>query len=191
MEAMVMTRSSRATGGSVTSRLRTVAAETLASLDLELVHLTYRKEGNNWILRLMIDKDGGVAMDDCSAVSQQMSAVLEVDDIIPHSYLLEVTSPGLDRPLFSAADYQKFAGRQVQIRTHRPVEGHRQFTGSIQECSDDVVTLNLPEGGTVSLPLADIADGRLEFDLDNELSQSAPSRQAPESRGPADRKVRE
>jgi ribosome maturation factor RimP len=191
MEAMVMTNPSRGAGSSATARLRALTAETLSTLSLELVHLTYRREGKNWVLRLMIDKEGGVSMDDCSTASQHMGAVLEVEDIIPHTYVLEVTSPGLDRPLFTADDYQRFSGRQAQIRTHRPVNGSRQFRGRLEGCSDDVVTLGLPEGGIVSLPLADIADGRLELDLDTELSRTAPARQAPESRDAADRKVRE
>jgi ribosome maturation factor RimP len=191
MEAMVMTKPTRETGSSVTARLRTLAAATLPGLGLELVHLTYRREGKGWILRLMIDREGGVSMDDCAAASNQMGAVFEVEDIIPHAYNLEVTSPGLNRPLFTADDYRRFAGNKVQIRTHRPVEGRRQFCGSLENCDDDIVTLCLPEGGTVSLPLADIADGRLELDLDKELSRTAPARQAPEDRDTADRKVRE
>lgn len=186
-----MTNPSRGAGSSATARLRALAAETLTTLNLELVHLTYRREGKNWVLRLMIDKEGGVSMDDCSTASHHMGAVLEVQDIIPHTYTLEVTSPGLDRPLFTEKDYQRFSGRQVQIRTHRPVDGRRQFRGSLEGCSDDVVTLALAEGGNVSLPLADIADGRLELDLDMELSRTAPTRQAPESLDAEDRKVQE
>ena len=186
-----MTTPSRGAGSSATARLRAIAEDTLTTMNLELDRLTYRREAKNWILRLMIDKEGGVSMDDCSAASHHMGAVLEVDDIIPHTYVLEVSSPGLDRPLFTANDYQRFSGRQVQIRTHRPVDGRRQFSGRLEGCCDDIVTLGLPEGGNVSLPLADIADGRLELDLDTELSRTAPARQAPESRDTEDRKVRE
>ena len=185
-----MTNPTKGTGSSVTARLRTLAADTLSSLGLELVHLTYRREGKDWVLRLMIDREGGISMDDCAAASSQMGAILEVDDIIPHAYNLEVTSPGLNRPLFTADDYRRFAGHKALIRTHRPVEGRRQFCGTLEACADDIVTLCLPEGGTVSLSLVDIADGRLEFDLDKELSRTAPARQAPEDRDPADRKVR-
>jgi ribosome maturation factor RimP len=190
MEATVMTNPTRGTSISVTARLQALAEDTLPTLGLELVHLTYRREGKDWVLRLMIDREGGVSMDDCAAASNQMGALLEVEDIIPHTYNLEVTSPGLNRPLFTADDYRRFAGHKVQIHTHRPVQGRRRFSGSLETCCDDIVTLCLPEGGTVSLPLTDIADGRLELDLDKELSRTAPARQARENRDPAHRKVR-
>lgn len=178
-------------GGTATGRLRQLAATTLTGLGQELVHLSYRREGRQWFLRLMIDKEGGISMDDCAVASEQISAVLEVEDMIPHSFVLEVSSPGLDRPLFSEKDYQRFAGRKVVIRTHKPVDGRRQFQGTLEGCHEHRVTLRLNEGAMVHLELADIASGRLEVDLNQELSRSAQVPEATRPAGPAGDKVQE
>jgi ribosome maturation factor RimP len=158
-------------GNTTSGRLEALAGETLAGLGLELVHLTYRKEGRRWVLRLLIDRDGGVTLDDCALASEQIGAVLEVEDVIPQSYVLEVSSPGVDRPLFGERDYRRFAGREVQVRTHRPVAGRRQFRGVLAACEEGVVTLTLNEDEVVTLPLGDIASARLEVDLDQELGR--------------------
>jgi len=178
-------------GKTVTARLRSLAGETMAAMGFGLVHLTYRREGKQWVLRLMIEREAGVSLEDCGEASKQLGAVLEVADLIPHSYVLEVSSPGLDRPLFTENDYQRFAGRRVNLRTHGPIAGRRKFQGLLQGCHDGVVTLTLSGGETVSLPFRDVAGGRLEIDLDHELSRCEHAGPPPTDNCSSEGKVRE
>ncbi|NIP16928.1 MAG: ribosome maturation factor RimP [Xanthomonadales bacterium] len=184
-------RKEGSSGQSATARLRQLAARTLEGLGMELVHLTYRREGRQWLLRLMIDREGGVSMDDCATASEQLGAVLEVDEVIPHSYVLEVSSPGLDRPLFTASDYRRFTGSKVIIKTHKPVDGQRQYRGVVEGCEQDEVALRRDDQALVHIPLAAIASGRLEVDLDQELSRSAADRRPAATGRHAEDKVQE
>lgn len=178
-------------GASTTTRLRIIACETLAGMGLSLVNLTYRREGHQWVLRVMIEAEGGVGLDACTRVSHQLSAVLDISDIIPQSYLLEVSSPGLDRPLFTEDDYRRFTGRRVNLRTHAPISGRRQFQGVIEGCADGLVVLNLSSGTTVNIPFKDLSSGRLEVDLDHELSRKENTGLTPADNCPSEGKVRE
>jgi ribosome maturation factor RimP len=178
-------------GTTTTALLRTLARETLAPMGFGLVNLTYRREGRQWVLRLMIEAEGGVGLDDCAKASNQLSAVLETEDIIPQSYLLEVSSPGLDRPLFTEDDYRRFAGRRVNLRTHAPIAGRRRFQGVLLGCDNGHVALSLPSGEAVNLPFRDLASGRLEVDLDHELSRWENTGSTPADSCPSEGKVRE
>ncbi len=192
MEAGTMTTPSKGQdGASTTARLRLLAGETLSAMGLGLVNLTYRREGRQWILRLMIEAEGGVGLDDCSRASSQMGAVIETADIIPQAYVLEVSSPGLDRPLFTEDDYQRFSGHRVILRTHAPIAGRRQFQGVLQGCDNGYVSLSLPAGETVNLKFSDLASGRLEVELDNELSRCENTGSTPADNCPSEGKVRE
>jgi len=192
MEAGNMTTLSKSQERTTTTaRLRTLARETLAAMELGLVNLTYRREGSQWVLRLMIEAEGGVGLDDCAKASTQLSAVLEAEDIIPQSYLLEVSSPGIDRPLFTEDDYRRFAGRQVNLRTHAPMAGRRQFQGVLKGCDNGQVALRLPTGETVNLPFNNLASGRLEVDLDHQLSRLEHTGLTPADNCPSEGKVRE
>jgi ribosome maturation factor RimP len=151
---------------SASHRLETLAEQALAALHLELVQLVYRKEGPRWVVRLFIDREGGVTLDDCARASEQFGTLLEVEDAIPHSYTLEVSSPGLDRPLVGERDYRRFTGRRARIKTNRPLDGQRNFRGIIVGYAGDCVRLAVPDGREVDIPMADIASGRLEVDLE-------------------------
>jgi ribosome maturation factor RimP len=159
--------------GSASHRLEALAEQALAALGLELVHFVYRKEGPSWVVRLFIDREGGVTLDDCSRASEQFGTVLEVEDAIPHSYTLEVSSPGLDRPLVGEQDYRRFTGRQARLKTKRPLDGQRNFQGTIAGYADETVRLSLSDGGEVTIPILEIASGRLEVDLEAEESPAA------------------
>ncbi len=89
---------------------------------MELVDLEYTREGTDWFLRVFIDKEGGVMLDDCAEVSREVSALLEVEDIVKTAYRLEVSSPGLDRPLKKPADYQRFVGSLVKVKTYEQLD---------------------------------------------------------------------
>jgi len=112
-------------------------------LGYELLGVEYVPSGKHSILRLYIDSEKGVGVDDCEVVSRQVSAIMDVEDPISGKYNLEVSSPGIDRPLFSITHYMRFLGHEVCIRTYRPIEGRRKFTGTIGSVSEKSNELEL------------------------------------------------
>lgn len=152
------------------SDLEMMIRPVVESMGLELVGLEHLPQGRRSVLRLYIDvpedsdREGGVTIDDCGRVSHQVSGVLDVEDPIRGQYALEVSSPGLDRPLFRAADYQRFVGRVAKLRMAVPVEGQRRFEGVIVSADENNVVLEL-DSGTLSLALADVKQARLVSEL--------------------------
>jgi ribosome maturation factor RimP len=154
--------------GDALDRIRDMARGILEFEGMEYVHLEMKQMGGGAVLRLLIDKEGGVTLDDCSRISRSLSAQLDVDDLITHRYTLEVSSPGLDRPLCSDRDYQRFAGRRVRIRTVAPYQGSRQFVGRLVGLADGVVRIvpDRPDGNNViALPKDRIAEAKLVPDF--------------------------
>jgi len=154
----------------ICERIAAIARPILESLHLELVEIEFNRSGRESVLRIFIDKDGGVALDDCAEVSRELSAILDVEDFIPGAYTMEVSSPGLDRPLKSPQDYERFAGRLVKIRTYEPLpddDGNRRktFLGTLDGLADGVVRMKLTEGQNASIPLERIAKANLEFEF--------------------------
>lgn len=131
----------------------------------EFVHLEYQEKGAASVLRIYIDKPGGVNLSDCQKVSRHAGVVLDVEDLIPHQYTLEVSSPGLERPLFRAADYERFKGSEVRVLTFQKLDGRRRFTGKLLGLSGDNVELEC-EGRAVSIPLAEIKKANLVYRFD-------------------------
>ena len=149
----------------LTAELRELAEPVVSSEGMELVDLEYRREGAGWVVRLYIDKPGGITHDDCKEISQLFGARLEVEDRIPHRYTLEVSSPGLDRVLRKPSDFERFAGRPVRITTERPLDGRRRFQGRLEGMQEDRVVLMTDVGERVALPLEWIAQARLKIQL--------------------------
>jgi ribosome maturation factor RimP len=127
---------------------------------LELVHIEYRREAGGRILRIFIDKTGGVHLDDCAAVSRQLGDLLDVylDEIGP--YNLEVSSPGLDRPLGRETDFERFKGCEAKIRTHHLLDGQKNFTGALMGMSEGSVRLKM-DSKVVAIPFSEIQKARL------------------------------
>ena len=135
---------------------------------LELVHIDYRKQGRGYLLRVDIDKDGGVNIDDCQNVSTQVSTWLDVDDPIPAEYELQVSSPGLDRKFYKPSDYQKFIGRLVRVKTSRAIRGLHVIVGRLKEFDGERVVVTDPvmkKDPDYSIPLTDIKETRLEVEI--------------------------
>ena len=128
----------------------------LEALGYELVELEFPPH----LLRIYIDREGGVTVDDCEIVSRQVSAVLDVEDPIPGAYTLEVSSPGLDRPLRKQADFIRFAGERAKVELALPKDGRRRFTGTLKGCEAGEVLIEV-DGEDHRLPLADIDKARL------------------------------
>jgi ribosome maturation factor RimP len=133
----------------------------IRALGYELVGVEYQTGGKGGsLLRVFIDNEQGITADDCQKVSYQVSGVLDVEDPIPGRYTLEVSSPGLDRILFKPAEFERFAGQQVKLRTTSPIEGRRRFTGRIAGVQGRNVVIVL-EGQEFSLPFDQIETARL------------------------------
>jgi ribosome maturation factor RimP len=150
----------------VIGRVRALAQPILGEEGLELVEVEFRREAVGWILRVYMDRPGGVSLGDCQRVSEQLGDHLDVEDVIGHPYSLEVSSAGLDRPLTQDADFLRFAGKAARISTHEPVEGQRNFRGRLAGMDEGAVLVNLADGRQARIPRALITRARLEIELD-------------------------
>ena len=130
------------------------------SLGYELVGVEYIKNGRDTVLRIYIDAEQGVGVEDCERVSHQVSGILEVEDPISTAYSLEVSSPGFDRPLFKARDFERFTGHEVKISMKLPIQGRRNFKGELQGFDDGEI-LVVVDGEEYGLPLTKLAKARL------------------------------
>ena len=137
-----------------------VVKPVVESLGYELVGVEYLTQGRDGLLRVYIDAEDGIKVEDCQRVSHQLSGVLDVEDVIKGHYSLEISSPGLDRPLFNAAQFERFAGSEVKLRLEAPLEGRRKFRGTLLGVEDGEVRL-LVDGEEVRIPLASIDKANL------------------------------
>ena len=128
----------------------------------ELVGIDFRGNPKNSLLRIYIDKPGGVMLDDCTRVSYQVSGVLDVEDPISGRYSLEVSSPGLDRPIFKISDYDRFAGERIKLRLQGPVDGRRKFVGVLRGLRDECVVVE-EDGVEYAVPLTQIDKANLDL----------------------------
>lgn len=131
----------------------------------ELVDVEYVKEGGSWYLRAYIDKPGGINVDDCETVSRELSDLLDEKDYIEEAYILEVSSPGLGRPLKKEKDFQRSLGQEVEIRTYRMVDKKKEFTGILKDYDKDTVTIELEDTQQKTFSKDEIALIRLAFDF--------------------------
>lgn len=131
----------------------------------ELVDVEYVKEGGTWYLRAYIDKPGGVSINDCEAVSRKLSDILDEEDYIDDSYIMEVSSPGLGRPLKKEKDFKRSLGEEVELRTYRMIDKQKEFTGILKSYDDDSVTVAFEDGTERNFDKGDIALIRLAFDF--------------------------
>ena len=131
----------------------------------ELVDVEYVKEGGSWYLRAYIDKPGGIAVDDCEVISRALSDLLDEHDFIEYSYILEVSSPGLGRPLKKEKDFVRSQGELVEVRTYRAIQHQKEFTGILNAWDKGTVTLLMEDGTEMKFAREDIALIRLAFDF--------------------------
>lgn len=160
-------------GDTIIDKVTDLIAPALESRKLELVDIEYKREGRGNVLRLFIDKDGGVTLDDCADLSREVDVLLEVEDLIPAAFSLEVSSPGLDRPLKKTSDFVRFAGRLAKIKTRSKLDPDQRgyerktFVGKLLGLEGTAVLLeqNDKKGGIVELPLDEIEKANLEIEL--------------------------
>ena len=132
--------------------------------NLDLVDVEYKKEGKYWYLRVYIDKKGGVFIEDCQKVSRQIEDMIQIDEIINSAYILEVSSPGLDRPLKKEKDFIRSLGTKVKVTTYSPIDKQRNFVGVIKDISNQTLGLDV-NGALVAIPLEIIANAKLVLEL--------------------------
>ena len=131
----------------------------------ELVDVEYVREAGIWYLRAYIDKEGGITVDDCEVVSRRLSDILDEKDYIEEAYILEVSSPGLGRPLKKEKDFKRSLGEEVDVRTYRMIEKQKEFTGLLKDYDDATVTIEMEDGTLKTFEKSDIALIRLAFDF--------------------------
>ena len=149
----------------VEKKVKEVVEPVIRGLGFKLFDVEFKPEGRGWVLRIIADKEGGITIKDCEEISRKVSALLDVEDIIPFSYLLEITSPGLTRPLTKVEHYDFFKGRLVKLILKEPVEGKREVVGYIEDVKNGIIDIREKEKGKVlHIPFSAIAKGRLEIE---------------------------
>jgi ribosome maturation factor RimP len=146
-------------------KLRALAGPLLTDLGFELVDVVLATEYGRKVLRFFIDKPGGVTIDDCTQASRELSTLLDVEDPIPQRYTLEVSSPGLDRPLVKEKDFIRYTGKKVRIKTKEPIEGRRNFKATIDSVGDGSISVTDFDGRRFVIELAHIDRARLEIEI--------------------------
>ena len=139
----------------------------LEDMGFELVEVEYLTMHGRWILRLYIDKEGGVTIDDCADVSRDLGDIIDVKEIIDHEYVLEVSSPGLNRPLRKEKDFIKVIGSMIKLKMTRDLNGQKNFTGNLKDLNNRTIYLET-EGKLIELPFDDIEKSNLIFDFDHD-----------------------
>ncbi|ADU30717.1 ribosome maturation factor RimP [Bacillus cellulosilyticus] len=149
---------------SIREEVEVLVEPILQQMSLELVDIEYKKEGKNWFLRVYIDRDGGVDLDDCTAVSEQLSEALDKHDPIDQMYYLEVSSPGAERPLKTEQDIVRAVGKYINVTTYAPIDGEKVFEGKLMHFNDGILSMETKvktRVKTVELPYDKIAKARL------------------------------
>ncbi len=137
----------------------------LDRMNFELVDVEYVKEGGTWYLRAYIDKEGGITVNDCEAVAREMNEILDKEDFVEDSYVFEVSSPGLGRPLKKEKDYVRSMGKEVEIRTYRAINREKEFYGILSAYDEHTVTIKTEDETEMTFEKSDIALIRLAFDF--------------------------
>lgn len=149
-----------------TEKLKELLRPLVEDLGYEFVGVEYNSNPKNRLVRIYIDREPeGIGVEDCERVSHEVSALMDVEDPVSGQYTLEVSSPGVERPLFESEHYQRYAGEEAKVLMHSPVEGRRKFKGTIVGADDEQVVL-LVDGEKVALPLPDVRRASLAPDLD-------------------------
>ena len=157
--------------GSIEEGIRRVATEAAAASGVEFVHAEVLGSKRNLTVRVYIDKPGGVTLEDCSVVSKRMEAVLDADDFIPSAYLLEVSSPGLERELYNIADFTRFIGQRVKVKLANAVEGQKVYVGRITAVEDGEVVIEEKTRGMIRFPHGEVVKANLRVDLEQEFKK--------------------
>ncbi len=153
------------TSEEIVDHVRKLADPILSDAGIELVQVEYRRESRGWVLRLYVDREGGITLEDCARISQEIGRNLDVEDFIMTHYNLEISSPGLTRSLKSEKDFMKYRDRLVKVTTTQPIGNRRQFKGRLRGVLDNQVQVEMDGEEVVQIPLSDIAKAHLEIEF--------------------------
>ena len=148
----------------ITEQIIALAEPILDEMGFELVDVEYLSENGRWVLRFYIDKNDGITVDDCANVSREIETVIDIKDVIDHEYVLEVSSPGLNRPLKKEKDFILVIGRQIKVRMRNPFDGRRNFYGCLRDYQDKKIHLEI-DGELVTLPWSEIEKASLVYEF--------------------------
>ncbi len=155
----------------IEDRIREIAAQKADENGLELVQAEVVGSGKKLTVRIFIDKEGGVMHEDCTNMSRSLEKIFDEEDFIPAAYLLEVSSPGLERELYSLKDFEKFTGSLAKVKLDAPIDGQKVFRGRIVKIEDEKIIFEDKTRGTVSVPFGTVAKANLEIDLEEEFKR--------------------
>lgn len=155
----------------VNEKIRKIAENAAENNDLELVHAEVSGVKKNLAVRIFIDKESGVTHEDCAKVSREVGAVLDEDELIESEYLLEVSSPGLERGLYSLKDFEKFAGNLARIKTYMTIDGQKNYRGSIIGVDGEEIIFEDNTNGEVRIPFEAVAKANIEIDIEKKLKE--------------------
>lgn len=144
--------------------MKAISDSILISEGMDLVEVEFRREAGGWVLRLTLDKSGGVTLDDCTRMSREIGRSLDVEDFIENPYHLEVSSPGLDRSLKNERDFIRFSERRIKVKTMEPIGKQKSFKGKLLKCVEGRIEMETDEG-IVEIPLPNIARANLEVEF--------------------------
>lgn len=150
----------------IVEKVKGLVSNLLRDKEIESVDIVYRREGSKMVLRLVLDKKGGITLDECGAVNERLGELLDKEDVLDEGYILEVCSPGLDRPLKSKKDFDRVAGKLVRVNTYGPVDDKREHVGKVVSCDDKIVEIELKSEGVIrKISLDKISRARLEIEF--------------------------
>ena len=156
---------------SIVDRIDKIAAKAANENGVEHVHTEIAGTRRNSVVRIYIDKPDGVTIEDCSNVSRAVEAVMDAEDFMPSAYVLEVSSPGLDRPLFSLADFERFVGKKAKVKTTGPINGQANFSGRIAAVEASEIVFEDKTNGVVRIPFEQVGKANLKVDLSEEFKK--------------------
>lgn len=156
---------------SIEEGIRRIAADVAAEIGVEFVHAEIAGAKRSYTVRIFIDKPEGVNIEDCSVYSKRIEEVLDADDFIPSAYLLEVSSPGLERGLYSIGDFEKFIGEKAKVKTDAAVNGQKVFIGRIAGIDENEIIFEDKTNGTVRFPHGSVSKANLRVDLEKEFKK--------------------
>lgn len=148
----------------IVKKVADLIESSLEGMGFELVEVEYLSSQGRWILRIYIDQEGGVTIDDCAQVSRELGDLIDVKDVIPHEYVLEISSPGLNRPLTKEKHLLGAIGKKIRVRMARPVEGRRNFAGRLSDFRDETLYIEMDKG-MVALPWPEVEKANLVYEF--------------------------
>lgn len=156
---------------SIAKRIDKIAADAAKQNGVEFVHSEIVGSRRNAVVRIYIDKPEGVTIEDCSTVSRAVEAVMDAEDFMPSAYVLEISSPGLERPLFTIGDFERFVGKKAKVKTVEPINGQANFSGRIAEVDASQIVFEDKTNGIVRIPFDRVEKANLKVDLSEEFKK--------------------